>query len=241
MFSLGMSYVIGQNISNSTMLAGAGKFVDDATKLGSGAMTGNLGKASKEVASEFATSFIPTVVRQGGKVYNSLEGDNFQKISTEFFEYAKKNLNDNDLEFDYDLRGRKYDKFMYFSQFERDEIDEELYRVRPTIYPIKNNFRYTYSGLIGESVTVKLNSKEKRWFRQNVGIVFDQNLKTLFESRHYKNANLRWVKQGLIENAWEESKRTSWTWFKDPKKAFFTDENGVNNLISMKLKQEQTN
>ena len=55
---------------------------------------------------------------------------------------------------------------MYFSQFERDEIDEELYRVRPTIYPIKNNFRYTYSGLIGESVTVKLNSKEKRWFRQ---------------------------------------------------------------------------
>ena len=226
-FSLGMSYVIGQNISNSTMLAGAGKFIDDTTKLGSGAMTGNLPKAAGEVTSEFVTSFIPTVVRQGGKVYNSLEGDNFQKISTEFFEYAKKNLNDNDLEFDYDLRGRKYDKFMYFSQFERDEIDEELYRVRPTIYPIKNNFRYTYSGLIGESVTVKLNSKEKRWFRQNVGILFDQNLKTLFESRHYKDANLRWVKQGLIENAWEEAKEQAGAWFKDPNKAFFTDENGV--------------
>ena len=55
-FSLGLSYVIGQNISNSTMLAGAGKFVDDTTKLGSGAMTGNLGKAGKEVASEFAGS-----------------------------------------------------------------------------------------------------------------------------------------------------------------------------------------
>ena len=176
-----MSYVLGQNISNSTMLAGAGKFIDDTTKLASGAMSGNLGKAASEVASEFTTSFIPTVVRQGGKVYNSLEGDNFQKISTEFFEYAKKNLNDNDLEFDYDLRGRKYDKFMYFSQFERDKIDEELYRVRPTIYPIKNNYRYTYSGLIGESVTVKLNSKEKRWFRQNVGILFDQNLKSLLD------------------------------------------------------------
>ena len=99
-------------------------------------------KASAPSITEFATSFIPTIVKQGGKVYNSLEGDNFQKISTEFFEYAKKNLNDNDLEFDYDLRGRKYDKFMYFSQFERDEIDEELYRVRPTIYPIKNNFRW---------------------------------------------------------------------------------------------------
>ena len=116
---------------------------------------------------------------------------------------------------------------MYFSQFERYKIDEELYRVRPTIYPIKNSYRYTYSGLIGESVTVKLNSKEKRWFRQNVGILFDQNLKTLFESRHYKDANLRWVKQGLIENAWEEAKEQAGTWFKDPNKAFFTDENGV--------------
>jgi len=226
-FSLGMSYVIGQNISNSTMLAGAGKFVDDATKITSGAMTGNLGKATKEVASEFTTSFIPTVFRQAGKVYNSLEGDNFQKISTEFMEYAKKNMNDNDLEFDYDLRGRKYDKFMYFSQFERDKIDEELYRVRPTIYPIKNSYRYTYSGLIGESVNVKLNSREKRWFRQNVGIVFDSKLKELVDSRHYKNANLRWVKQGLIENAWEESKEQVGAWFKDPNKANFTDENGV--------------
>ena len=90
MFSLGMSYVIGQNISNSTMLAGAGKFVDDATKLGSGAMTGNLKKAAGEVASEFTTSFIPTIFRQGGKVYNSLEGDNFQKISTEFLNMLKK-------------------------------------------------------------------------------------------------------------------------------------------------------
>ena len=116
---------------------------------------------------------------------------------------------------------------MYFSQFERDKIDEELYRVRPTIYPIKNSYRYTYSGLIGESVTVKLNSKEKRWFRQNVGIVFDDKLKELVESRHYKDANLRWVKQGLIENAWEEAKEQAGTWFKDPEKAFFTDENGV--------------
>ena len=44
-----MSYVIGQNISNSTMLAGAGKFVDDVTKLGSGAMSGNLDKAAKDI------------------------------------------------------------------------------------------------------------------------------------------------------------------------------------------------
>ena len=92
---------------------------------------------------------------------------------------------------------------------------------------IKNSYRYTYSGLIGESVTVKLNSREKRWFRQNVGIVFDSKLKELVDSRHYQNANLRWVKQGLIENAWQESKEQVGAWFKDPNKANFTDENGV--------------
>ena len=47
------------------------------------------------------------------------------------------------------------------------------------------------------------------------------------DSRHYKSANLRWVKQGLIENAWEESKEQVGAWFKDPNKAFFTDDNGV--------------
>ncbi len=85
-----MSYVIGQNISNSTMLAGAGKFIDDMNKLQSGMMTGNLDKAGKEVASEFATSFIPTIFRQAGKVYNSLEGDNFQKFLQSFLNMLKK-------------------------------------------------------------------------------------------------------------------------------------------------------
>ena len=46
-------------------------------------------------------------------------------------------------------------------------------------------------------------------------------------SRLYKSANLRWEKQGLIENAWEESKEQAQAWFKDPEKAFFIDENGV--------------
>ena len=70
------------------------------------------------------TSFIPSIFRQAGKVYNNFAGDNFQKIATEFSEYANRNLDESELEYDYDLRGRKYDKFMYFYQFERDSIDE---------------------------------------------------------------------------------------------------------------------
>ena len=49
-------------------------------KLQSGFRSGNFGQALKEVASEFATSFIPTVVREGGKLFN----DEHQKIAKEF-------------------------------------------------------------------------------------------------------------------------------------------------------------
>ena len=62
------------------MLAGAGKFVDDMTKLGSGAMSDNLGRAAGEVASEFATSFIPTFVRQGEKFITHLKVTTFKSL-----------------------------------------------------------------------------------------------------------------------------------------------------------------
>jgi len=230
LYAVGLSYTIGQNISNSTMLAGAGKFVDDVNKLTQGGLRGpsNFKQAGKEVLSEMATSYIPTGFKQIGKIYNSLEGDNFQKIATEFEEYTKRNFADNDLEYDYDLRGRKYDKFMYFSQFERDAIDEELYRVNPKITPPRDYFRYTYGGVLGEEVSVKLNSQEKRWFRQNIGKIFDAKLNEVINSRYYQDSNTRFERAGLLENAWEESKNQARDWFEDPNKAFFetTNEDG---------------
>ena len=91
------------------MLSGAGKLIDDARKIQSGFRSGNIGQAGKEVGSEFATSFIPTVVREGGKLFN----DEHQKIAKEFSEYAKRNIAESDLEYDYDMRGRKFDKLYY--------------------------------------------------------------------------------------------------------------------------------
>ena len=104
------------------MLSGAGKLVDDTRKITGGFRSGSGGQALKEVASEFGTSFIPTVFREGGKLFN----DDFQKIATEFDEYAKRNISESDLEYDYDMRGRKFDKFSYFTQYEKDDLDREL-------------------------------------------------------------------------------------------------------------------
>ena len=67
-------------------------------------------RAAKEVGSEMATSYIPTIVRQTGKLFN----DEHQKIATSMFEYFKRNIAEGDLEYDYDARGRRYDKFVIF-------------------------------------------------------------------------------------------------------------------------------
>ena len=55
----------------STMLAGAGKMIDDVRTITRGVQSDNKLKAVKEVGSEFGFSFIPTVAKQIGNVVNS--------------------------------------------------------------------------------------------------------------------------------------------------------------------------
>ena len=70
-YLIAYSFSIGENLSNSTMLAGAGKLVDDVRSITRGVQSDNKLKAVKEVGSEFASSFIPTVAKQIGNVVNS--------------------------------------------------------------------------------------------------------------------------------------------------------------------------
>ena len=142
----------------------------------------NIGQALKEVASEFGTSFIPTVFREGGKLFN----DDFQKIATEFDEYAKRNIAESDLEYDYDMRGRKFNKFSYFTQYEKDDLDRELEAVFPRVSPIRNRIPFTYD-VFGNQVSVPLKSDEKRFLRKNAGTFFNENFTDLVTQDFYKN------------------------------------------------------
>ena len=222
-YAIAFSLALGENLANSTMLSGAGKFIDDTRKLSMGFYRGTFGKAFKEVSSEFGTSFIPTVVREGGKLFN----DDFQKIATEFNEYAKKNIAEGDLEYDYDMRGRRFDKFSYFSQYEKDEFDDELQSVFPRVAPVRNSIQYPYD-TFGNQVTIPLKSNEKRFLRKNTGLIFDKNFKNLVQSDIYKNSTRRYEREGLIRDVWQDAK-------KQAKSALLTDteyDDGEGNKIN---------
>ena len=211
-YSVAFTFSIGENLSNSTMLAGAGKMMDDTRQIVRGTTaagpTGAL-KALKEIGSEMASSYVPTIVKQTGKLFN----DNDQKLVTEFNEYFKKNIAEGDLEYDYDMRGRRFDKYSYFSQFERDYIDEELDAVFPTVTPLKNYITYNYAPKLGLGVSVPLKSIEKRFLRKNTGVIFDGYMKQLMEDPSYKNETRRNIKQGLIKANWSKAKTQAKTLF----------------------------
>ena len=210
-YSIAFSFALGENLANSTMLSGAGKLVDDTRKITSGFYRGTGGQALKEVASEFGTSFIPTVFREGGKLFN----DDFQKIATEFDEYAKRNIAEGDLNYDYDMRGRKFNKFSYFTQYEKDDLDRELESVFPRVSPIRNKIPFTYD-VFGNTVSIPLKSDEKRFLRKNAGTFFNEEFKSLVEQDFYKNETRREIREGLIREAWQDAKKRS-------KEALLTD------------------
>ena len=90
-YMLAYTFSIGENLSDSTMLAGAGKLQMMLEKYLEVIKASGLigaGRAAKEVGSEMLTSYIPTIARQTGKLFN----DEHQKIATSMKEYAKRNI-----------------------------------------------------------------------------------------------------------------------------------------------------
>jgi hypothetical protein len=222
-YSIAFTYSVGENLSNSTMLAGAGKMIDDSRQIIKGSIAGNPKKAFKEVGSEFASSFVPTLAKEVGKYFN----DDSQKLVTEFEEYFKKNIAESDLWYDYDMRGRKYNKFLYFNQFERDEIDKELDAVLPQVTPVKNYIRVGYGNKkLGLDISVPLNSLEKSFVRKNAGLAFDEYMKKLMADPFYYNETRKYVKEGLIKANWNSAKTRAFEELKKNQKRKITNKDG---------------
>ena len=220
-YLIAYSFSIGENLSNSTMLAGAGKLVDDVRSISRGVQSDNKTKAVIEVGSEFASSFIPTVAKQIGNVLNS----DTQKLVTEFNEYFKKSIAEGSLVEDVDLRGREYKKFEYFNQHKRDYIDDELFDVQPSITPVKNYIRYDYAPDLGLGVSVPLNSKQKRFLRKNSGVIFDKKMKALYEAPHYKNETRKMIKESLIRQEWQDAKSDAKKFLLNPNEGYYEQQN----------------
>ena len=235
-YMVAYTFSVGENLSNSTMLAGAGKLVNDSRQLIRGSIAGNPGKAFKEVSSEYASSYVPTVAREVGKLFN----DDHQKIVTEFQEYFKKNIDESDLWYDFDMRGRKYNKFNYFNQFERDAIDEELFNVMPQVTPVKNYINVGYGNpKLDLGVSVPLNSLEKSFVRKNAGIIFDSYMQRLMNDKEYQNENRQFIKESIIKQNWNSAKTTAFEELKKNQIRKITNKDGEEIEVNFGIDLEQ--
>lgn len=194
--SAALTYILGENLANSTFMAGAGKLNRDIRNISTQGKAG----VDKTVKS-FATSFIPGIVKGP---FKWLAQDDYQKIAIEWNEYVKRTTLDHGLESDYDYRGREYNKFAFKTSYVMDDIDKEIKRVNPSIRPARKYISVPIDGT-PQSVNVPLNSEEQRWLKENTGIYFNQELEDLFQSDLYKNARSINMQQALIQERYSKA------------------------------------
>ena len=193
---LAYTLAIGEQMSDSTYLAGISKGMNDIqTFKAVGAVEGAYRWGSK-----FSASFVPGVVKQVGKAFN----DDFNKINTEFNEYMLKNVNESNLEYDYSILGDRIEKFGHLSSFEMTPVKEELLNVLPTFTSIDKKISYNFGP--GMNVSIPLTSEELRFYKKNSGQLFKQGMEELIENENYINETNAIVKEAMIKDTLSQAR-----------------------------------
>ena len=175
--SAAFTYILGENLMNSTFMQGAGKFVRDVRTVST------QGKAGwDKVGKSFMSAYVPGVVKQPFKVFVQ---DDYQKISTEWYEYLQRTTLDHGLEYDYNPLGERYEKFAFATKIKKDYIKDELLRVRPTLVHDPLNIEITVPNTSGKTVRVPLTSEERRFLKKNSGLEFRKELEKLLNKKYY--------------------------------------------------------
>ena len=193
---LAFTLSIGEQMSDSTYLAGISKGIQDyQTFKAVGATEGAYRWGSK-----FTASFVPGVVKQVGKAFN----DDFNKINTEFNEYMLKNVKENNLEYDYSILGDRIEKFGHLSSFEMTPVKEELLSVLPTFTSIDKKVSYNFGP--GMNVSIPLTSEELRFYKKNSGQLFKQGMEELIQNDNYINETNAIVKEAMIKDTLSQAR-----------------------------------
>jgi len=194
---LAFTLALGEQMSDSTYLAGISKGMNDyQTFKAVGATEGAYRWGSK-----FTASFVPGVVKQVGKQFN----DDFNKINTEFNEYMLKNVKENNLEYDYSILGDRIEKFGHLSSFEMTPVKEELLSVLPTFTSIDKKVSYNFGP--GMNVSIPLTSEELRFYKKNSGQLFKQGMEELIQDDNYINESNAIVKEAMIKDILSQSRK----------------------------------
>jgi hypothetical protein len=188
-----MTVAFGENLSNSTYLQGFGKFAEDIQLAKYAIENNKMGESALQWGKKFGASFVPSGGKQIGSFF---QDDNYQKISLEFDELLKRNIAEANLQFDFDIRGRKIQKYGFITTIEQDDVDKELARVSPNITPIKRNYDVSIGPTgLKKTIPVTMQSKELAMLKSVAGQIADVRLKNLINNPTYKNAPEEFKKQ----------------------------------------------
>ena len=190
------SYSVGENLASSTFMSGVGKAINDYQNLKQlGAAEGG----QKIIQGMFTSTFIPSIVKQGGKTIDFIQGENSQKLAVEFDEYIKKTLRYNDLNKQYDLLGDEVENWGAYTFEKKDPIRDELLKTKVEILPVRRSKTFS-GGASGLTANVEYTADELSFLQLRSGEYTKQLLSDLFETDEYLE-NDNFYKQALIKKA----------------------------------------
>jgi len=195
-------YSTGENLASSTFMSGVGKAISDYQSFE------NLGaeKGAIRWGKGIATSFIPSIVKQGGKAYGAFTDTNYQKIAVEFDEYIQKSLNFSNLPKQYDLLGREVEGFGAYTTEKKSPITDEWRATQTELTPVKKGKAFNKNGV---SVKVEYTAEELSFLEKRTGEYNQQFFPQLFETEEYQEAD-NFYKQALSKKLHGKSKQAAY-------------------------------
>jgi len=165
----------GENISSSTFMAGVGKAINDYQSFD------RLGpiKGGKRFANQFGSSFVPTIARQGTKLFS----DDQQKLAVSFDDYIFKALNLNNVPTKYDRLGDPIEKFGFLSKRKEGPLRDELRISGVELDPIGKKFNYRKKGL---SADLEYTAEELSFLQKRSGEYAQDIFSEVMDKKEYK-------------------------------------------------------
>ena len=202
-----LTYGYGELLSNSTFLMGVTNLAKDTSNFTKFLAGDRTNKGAQKWWNKFSSAFVPGLFKWVGKNAPTFEegkldwfNDDYRKIFIEWDEYMLRNINEKNMQWDYDMYGNRIEKFGFLSFIKKTDVSRAVEKVMPNIRPIKKSVNYTYAN--GLEVQIPLKSDELRFYKKNAGLLFVKKMKEeVFNNPLWKEETEEIVKKKLITNA----------------------------------------
>lgn len=188
-------YSAGENLADSTFMSGVSKAVNDYQSFRDLPPKKFVQRWGQSIGTSV---FVPSIVKQGGKIINYLENDSEQRIAVEFDEYFKKAAGFNDsLNLQYDLLGDRVDGWGAYTKEKKGPVRDEIVKTQTEIRPVRRSKSISKGGL---TVQVEYTAEELSFLQKRRGDIAKEQLGLLFDNEEYQAIPDNALKQANIKN-----------------------------------------